>query len=166
MNFLENVSRTLHEDDPCLPDLSVDHRFSILPLKGGNLIHTVQLNLFRNFRKPEFHLYDRDENGTYQDEVNTINERTDGSRAVETIKRYMESYLHPDAISRIMDIKIVIDDESDVVAQMSQGNGGAKAVKKKLSKEVSAEMTAEEIDERDGNEEIRGWLRTLATMAE
>lgn len=113
VRFLKNISRTLHADDPSLPDLSLDNRFVFVPMHGGNLKDTVNLHIFRNCRKPEFHIYDRDGGGTYAAQEAEVNARGDGSKALQTKKYYMESYLHPDAIDRMCGQQIAIDDTSD-----------------------------------------------------
>jgi predicted ATPase len=165
VRFLKHVSHTLHQNDSSLPDLSCDPRFVMIPMKGGNLRDVVDLHLLRNFKKPEFHLYDRDEFGTYAEEVEKINARNDGSCATQTSKRYMESYIHSEALARATGVKIDIDDDRDFLPEIFQWLGGKGKVKWLLSEDVPQSMTVAEIDERDGSGEIRGWLASLAQMA-
>lgn len=165
VRFLKAVSRTLHATDVNLPDLGSDHRFMIIPMHGSNLRDVVQLELFRNYGRPECHIYDRDEASTYSPELSRVEGREDGSRGFETKKRYMESYIHDHAIRRVFGVDLRNDGEIDVVAMLSQGNGGSRNVKRRLSLEVAGSMSVEEIDEIDGDGEIRTWLQTLAEMA-
>lgn len=164
--FLCHVSRILHASDPTLPDLSSDPRFVLIPMNGANLRDIVNLNTFKNFRKPEFHVYDRDIGGTYAAEEAKVNTRGDGSTAVQTRKRYMESYIHPAAIERVKNVAVEVDDENDYIPRLcdllKESKSKAKFI---LAEEVASAMTIEEICERDGNEEIRGWLSKLAEMA-
>lgn len=167
VRFLKAVSHTLHDDDMTLPDLSCDPRFVLIPMSGGNLRDVVNQHLLKNFRKSEFHLYDRDADETYANEAKAVNARGDGSIAVHTSKRHMESYFHPDAIQRVTGVVIGVDDETDFSMDLGQKLGVKKTVAKaRLANEVAPAMTIAEIDERDGGGEIRGWLRRLATMAE
>lgn len=165
VRFLKHISHTLHADDTTLPDLSCDPRFVMIPMHGGNLREVVDLHLLRNFRKREFHLYDRDDAGTYAAEVAKVNGRNDGSRAIQTSKRYMESYVHPAALKRVTGVEIEIDDDRDYLPDLFQDLGGKTKVKWLLSEDVPKAMTAAEIDERDGKGEVRAWLTALADMA-
>lgn len=126
----------------------------------------VNLHLFKNFRKPEFHIYDRDSNtGTYEKQQALVNERKDGSRAYQTKKRYMESYIHHETIKRVTGVAVTVNDNDDYTATLCSLIGKKKAeVKAILSDEVSPQMTVEEIDKRDGQSEIRRWLQELAIM--
>ncbi len=164
--FLSNVSRILHSSDPTLPDLSSDPRFVLIPMNGANLRDIVNLNTFKNFRKPEFHIYDRDTGGTYAAQEAQVNTRGDGSMAVQTRKRYMESYIHPAAIERVKNVVVKVDDENDYIPQLCDLlKVPKKEAKFILAEEVSSVMTIEEICERDGKDEIRGWLSKLTEMA-
>ena len=127
----------------------------------------VNQHLFRNFRKPEFHIYDRDDGGTYAAQEAEVKARADGSVAMQTQKRYMESYIHPAAIERVTGVTIEVKDDEDYTLKF----GGLVKAKKSeakfiLAERVAAAMTVEEIDGRDTNKEIRSWLAQLSKMAE
>jgi len=167
VRFLRHVSHTLKASDTTIPDLSRDPRFAIIPMNGGNLRDVVNLHLFKNFYKPEFHIYDRDDHNTYEKQAGEINKRGNGSKAVQTSKRTMENYIHPAAIGRVTGERIEVTDDNDVVMCLCGKLGKKKAeVKAILSDEVAPVMTAEEIKERDPKEEIVGWLRDIASLAE
>ena len=164
--FLKHVSHTLNASDQALPDLSIDHRFVFIPMHGGNLRDIVNLHLFKNFQKPEFHIYDRDGGaGTYAAQQAEVNARKDGSRAFQTRKRYMESYIHHDAIARVVGVTVTVNDEDDYILTFCGLAGKKKAEAKAiLADKVAPQMTVGEIEERDGQGEIRMWLRELAVM--
>lgn len=164
--FLKHVSHTLNAADGALPDLSADPRFVFIPMHGGNLRDIVNLHLFKNFRKPEFHIYDRDEGaGTYAAQLAEVSARNDGSIALQTRKRYMESYIHPAAIARVTGVTVAVNDNDDIVLEFCRLSRQKKSVAKAvLADKVAPQMTATEIDERDGQGEIRAWLQQLATL--
>jgi len=167
VRFLRHVSHTLHQTDPALPDLSKDHRFVFVPMHGANLRDVVNQHIFRNCRKPEFHLYDHDGTGTYANQIAEIRARGDASKALQTQKRYIESYIHPTALLRVRGVSIAINDADDYTSSLGNQLGEKKSrVKAILCDEVASVMTALEIDEQDGKSEIRTWLHTLAEMAE
>jgi putative ATP-dependent endonuclease of OLD family len=166
VRFLKAVSHTLHQADASLPDLSRDPRFVLIPMAGGNLRDVVNQHLLKNFHKVEFHLYDQDVDQTYAKEAEAVNARGDGSVAVQTKKRHMESYFHPDAIKRVKGVDLKVDDENDFTTELGQKLGEKKAVAKAiLANEIAPAMTVAEIDVRDGRGEIRGWLTQLETLA-
>ncbi len=167
VRFLRHISHTLHTSNKQIPDLSCNPCFAIIPMHGGNLRDVVNLHLFKNFRKPEFHIYDRDDNDTYKEQAEKVSNRGDGSKAVLTSKRTMENYIHPAAIARVTGAAIDVTDENDIVTLLCGALGKKKTeVKAILSDEVAPTMTVEEIDERDPNGEIRGWLRQIADLDE
>lgn len=167
IRFLKHISHTLHAADDSLPDLSQNPRFAPIPLNGGNLRDVVNLHLFRGFHKPEYHIYDHDDDGTYQEQVTAVNARGDGSRAVQTSKRTMENYLHADAIERVTGQQIEVSDDNDIVTPLCQALGKKKGeVKALLNNEVAPEMTIDEINQRDEAGEIKSWLSAMATMCE
>jgi predicted ATP-dependent endonuclease of OLD family len=167
VRFLRNISHTLHQADQNIPDLSCDPHFAIIPMNGGNLRDVVNAHLFKNFQKPEFHIYDRDDNNTYDEQVKKVNSRMDGSKAVQTSKRSMENYIHPAAIKRVIDATIEVTDDNDIVTCLSGLLGKKKTVVKAiLSDEIAPVMTVEEIGERDTTGEIKGWLSDVSRMAD
>ncbi|MDY9926896.1 ATP-binding protein [Methanosarcina sp.] len=166
VRFLKHVSHTLNSSDTSILDLSSDPRFVFIPMNGSNLRDIVNLYIFKNFKKPEFHLYDHDGTGTYAAQISEVNSRGDGSIALQTKKRYMESYIHAEAIRRVKEVTIAVNDTDDYVEKLCSylrvKKPEAKAI---LAAEVAPQMTVFEIDDRDGQKEIRSWLKTLAEMA-
>ena len=165
VRFLRHISRTLSASDPNIPDLSRNPSFAIIPMHGGNLRDVVNLHLFKNFCKPEFHIYDRDDNNTYEEQAEVVNKRGDGSKAVQTSKRTIENYIHPAAITRITGQIVEVTDNNDVVTLLCGKLGKKKPeVKAILSDEVAPAMTVEEIVERDDQGELREWFNQMANF--
>lgn len=166
IRFLKNISYTLHSTDTSILNLHSDPRFVFIPMHGSNLRDIVNSHIFKNFKKPEFHLYDQDDSGTYATQISEVNNRNDGSIALQTNKRYMESYIHAETIRRIKGVTVVVNDMDDYVNELcgylKVKKSEAKAI---LAKEIAPHMTVSEIDERDGQGEIRSWFKTLAQMA-
>ncbi|MBN2365534.1 MAG: ATP-binding protein [Spirochaetales bacterium] len=166
VRFLKHVSRILKGSGEDVPDLSTDHRFALLPLNGSNLIDFVNLNLLKHFNRPEYHIYDRDDLNTYSYQSEDVNNRNDCSKAVVTKKRYMESYIHPEAIKRTCGFEIEIDDETDYTARFATLFGQKKSrAKAHLADIVAASMSKEEILERDNQREIITWLTEIKELA-
>lgn len=178
VSALKALSRALHADDPQLPDLSLDNRFAFVVTGGSTLSYWVTENYLQGFGRPEFHLYDRDVPG-YQDKVNEVNQRGDGSWGTLTEKHEIESYLHRDAIAQAFDVAVEPVDhpgaDGKAVPRLfaeaysakagHDGTMGDRKAKIKLAERAFPLMTPELIDERDPDGEVRGWLKRLVEMA-
>lgn len=178
VSALKALSKALHMDDPELPDLSSDARFAFVPTGGSTLAHWVAENYLQGLGRPEFHLYDQDVPG-YQDKVDEVNQRGDGSWGTLTGKHEIESYLHRDAIDQAFGLHVEPVDFpgtdgkavprlfAETYSAHAGHNGvmGDRKAKIKLAERAFPLMTAQLIDERDPDGEVRGWLRKLAEMA-
>ncbi|MBC2604234.1 ATP-binding protein [Puniceicoccus vermicola] len=105
--FLLNLCDALRADGMALPDLrrlEIDGYLIFAPLGGANLV--LWSNRLGNLLKPEFHLYDRDNqppaDPKYKDAIDAITARAAAGEpvfATATGKREMENYVHIDAIN-------------------------------------------------------------------
>lgn len=181
--FLKNIARVLwEENDPYGFDPENTPEVVFLPLGGSTLRDWVNSHYLRPLRRPEVHIYDRDEDTPpkYQKQVNEVNKRQDGSRAFLTRKREAENYLHPDVIHEVLGVQVVVSDDNDVpetVAraihereigavpweQLSDEKRKKKEgrAKQRLNNEVARKMTLDRLRERNALGEIREWFRTI-----
>jgi len=158
------LSRVLHISDETLPDISSDPRVAFVVLGGGMLVHWVNEQYLKGLGRPEIHIYDSDV-VKYGTQVAQVNQRTDGSWAVQTVKLEIENYLHPDAIQDGLGIAIEYGDKDDVPALVSAEKGwNANTVKRKLAQHAFPKMTAARIQVRDPDGEIEGWMRRIGAM--
>jgi putative ATP-dependent endonuclease of the OLD family len=161
---LKSLSRILHGSDDTIPDLGTDDRVAFVVLGGGTLTHWVNENYLRNLGRPEVHIYDSDV-AKYGANIARVNARTDGSWGVQTSKREIENYLHPDAIQDGIGCTVAFGDTDDVPSRVGiQMNWNAANAKKKLAARAFASMTIVRLRERDPQNEIEGWLRRLGEM--
>lgn len=173
---LKSLSVALHQSDATLPNLASDERLAFVVLGGGTLEHWVNQHYLRSLNKPEVHIYDGDVVG-YEEHARRVNERDDGSWAVITHKHEIESYLHKDAISEAFGIEIEVTDRPvegkgtpRVFGEAFAAKAGSgkplkdSSAKKKLAQQAFPRMTAEMLDERDPDGEVRGWFRRIGDM--
>ena len=168
---IQCLSKVLHGADHTLPDLSSDPRVAFIPLGGGTLVHWVDKNYLGQFGRPEVHIYDKDTT-SYTEKVAQVNQRQDGSWAVQTCKREIENYLHPKAIETGIGLEVEFGDFDDVpelVSEILRGRHHRKpwnpsTVKKKLSDLSFPLMTADLLEERDPRGEVEGWLKRISEM--
>jgi hypothetical protein len=183
ISFLKNLSSIIRQINPLLPDLSSDPRVAIFPLGGGTLKDWVNNNYLAGLLKPEFHIYDRDEqvNPPYQAAANAVIARGEANYAILTTKRECENYIHNDAINRVLGIALPVcndfDDIPELVAErLHILNGGLVAwadldsdqkakkrnrAKKKLNCDVVPQMTVAELQIIDANNEIVSWFQEI-----
>ncbi len=159
---------------PELPDLRNDERIAFVLMGGSTLKHWVNHNYLKELGKPEFHLYDNDVT-TYQNSIDKVNNREDNSQGQLTQKLEIESYLHSDAIKIGFDIDIEVHDQHNADGKAtpkifaeaySKKIGLSNIIRDKNAKKFLAEkafpnMTAEMIEERDQNNEVKGWFEKI-----
>ena len=181
--FIKNIVPIARQINGTIPDIVNDPRVAIFPLGGGTLKDWVTNDYLAGLEKPEFHIYDRDDNANppYQDAANSVIGRGGNNHAVLTLKRELENYIHHDAINRTLGIAIPayadFDDVPEIVAEsLHILNGGAgvwatmdedkrdskmSRAKKRLNKEVVPQMTNVELQAIDPNNEIIGWFQQI-----
>jgi hypothetical protein len=132
----------------------------------------------------QFHLYDREVSPVTDERrrlVELLNRRPNCC-AVLTCKRAIENYLHPDAISEAGGVEVGFgdfDDVAEIVAkakfQAADSSGWESLTrrarrrlrdkaKKWLNREGVDCMTPQRLAERDPDDEVIGWLRTIAEL--
>jgi len=158
------LSHALHGWDPAIPDLTVDKRVAFVVLGGATLMHWVNQHYLRGLNRPEVHLYDSDV-GTYGAAVARVNARGDGSWGVQTAKREIENYLHPDAVHEGLGLRVNFGDADDVPALVGAARGWRpQTAKKKLAQHCFPRMTAGRLQARDPGGEVEGWLRRIGQI--
>jgi len=158
------LSNALHVADNTIPDISGDPRVAFVVLGGGALVHWVNEQYLKDLGRPEVHIYDSDV-AKYAAQVAQVNQRTDGSWAIQTAKLEIENYLHPDAIQEGLGVTVAFADNDDVPALITALKGwNANTVKKKLARHAFPRMTAARLRTRDSNGEVEGWLRRIEAM--
>ncbi len=181
IHFLRHMSSILYRNHDITCDVFDDFRFAQIILGGSTLQDWVSEHYLRNIGLPEFHLYDRDdispETGQYhyQNNVDEVNQRRDGSSARLTLRREMENYLHIDAINAYFrqflghDIEYEITSDSNVPSDlktMVQGYRYPRNLKALLNREVAEKMTVTMLHANGTYDEIKNWFETLIQMAE
>lgn len=174
---LKCLSKALNIEDPTVPDLSSDKRFAFVLLGGSTLMHWVNERYLKELGCPEFHLYDNDVS-KYQESIDAVNQRGDGSFGVLTNKYEIENYLHTDAIKTAYDVEIEIPDnlnadgkavpkifaEAYSVKKGFDGTMKDKTAKIYLANKAFPLLNAQMINERDPNGEVKGWFQTITNM--
>lgn len=164
-------NRCLHTKYADVVDIENDERVAIMPLGGSALKYWVSQNYLKKLNCKEVHIYDRDV-ADYQDAINAVNSRGDGSWGTLTNKYEIENYLHPDAIKTIygIDIDTTQDDVpklfGEAYSQKKQLDGKmkGKTAKTYLSRVFDEAMTMDYLTQIDAEDEIKGWFDKIKQM--
>lgn len=188
IDFLLNVSEVLRaggEDILDLRSLESQGRVVFIPVGGSNL--ALWTHRLAGLNRPEFHLYDRDEEppqvSAHQAAVDAILAR--GATALLTSKREVENYLHRDAIAASIGVTLAyrdFDDVPDMVAEAIHTAGGGRdpwndldeekkrkkvsRAKRRLNTEAVAAMTPALLTAIDPQNDVRGWLTEIRRLYE
>ena len=171
------LSHALNIEDPTLPNLRTDDRVAFIVLGGSTLKHWVTEHYLKALRRREVHIYDSDVK-KYATSVAEVNQRTDGSWAVQTSKHEIESYLHEDAIFEAFGVRVSVPDGLDAnghalprvfsiaysAKQKYDSTLGDDKAKLRLAEKAFPLMTADRLRARDPNGEVEGWLRRIGNM--
>lgn len=167
------LNKCLREKYPDIVDLEKDMRIMILPLGGSILKYWVNYQYLSKTKCKEVHIYDNDVN-QYQQSIDKINQRGDGSWGVLTQKYEIENYLNPKAIKQIYNVDIDTE-KPDLPSRFAQvyfekNKHGApwrpSEAKKRLSKVFTDAMTCELLEEIDPNGEVKGWFDHIMLVLE
>ena len=179
VEFLQQMNRLLIDEDNCKINISEDTRVAFVLLGGSTLMDWVNKHYLKNVGLSEFHIYDRDEikkgKYKYQDAVDKVKSREDGSVGVLTLKREMENYLHIDAINKaigdIVEIKFDFNltDDCDVEKEITSRLKGQRiferrSIKQWLNKDAAGYMTIDYLKERNGYDEIKSWFSQIEKL--
>ena len=173
IKFLLNINQHIG-DFKNIIDLK-EEQISIIPLHGGNLKNWVDRDYLKDSNIIEFHIYDSDLNSgkntnKYQEEIDKINSRKDGSCAIKTQKREMENYIHKSLIEKEfgLDLSSIADyDVEDIpsfIANKICGEKTKEAIKDILNGKLSKQLTKEMLEELDAFDEIKGWFEKIAEL--
>jgi len=188
IDFLCNISDILRaggEDVLDLRSLEAQGKVVFIPVGGSNLV--LWTHRLANLNRPEFHLYDRDEQppqaSSHQAAIDAITAR--GATAILTGKREIENYLHPDAVTASLGVNLLytdFDDVSSMVAEAVHIAGGGQGqwaaldeekkrkkvsrAKRRLNSEAASAMTPALLTAVDPQGDVRGWFSSIRELYE
>jgi predicted ATP-dependent endonuclease of OLD family len=170
VDAMKSFNRCLHEHYHDLVDIENAPEIMIIPLGGSILKHWVDYQYLQKLHCKEFHIYDNDV-ATYQNTVDSINGRGDGSWAGLTKKREIENYLHQDAIYDSYGVTVETDSDgvparfgAAYAAKMGWKGLNDNKSKIKLSSVFRNTMNYQRLVERDPDGEIKGWFDIIEGM--
>ena len=171
VNFLTNINCNIPELK-AIVDLS-DKDFSLIPLKGGNLIDWVNKDYFNESPIKEIYIVDNDV-PTYVEMINNINIEKDGRRfGWHTNRKEMENYIAPELIENEFSIDLSKYKENwsstdvpkallDLVEnEIRNSNKREIIIKQILNKKVANKITKKILEEMNCWDEIKNWFMRI-----
>lgn len=183
--FLKNMAKLFRDasdyEVPDLEQMELAGEIIFVPLGGSGLAEWT--NRLANLNRPEFHLYDRDTEPPaapkYQKYIDELNKRPE-CKAVATMKRETENYIHEDAINfaladaglavvfadTVTDTMDMAKELKDLVNTLAPANAlwGQTKAKDFLCNVAARKMSKAMLDLRDPAGEVRGWLMDIKEM--
>lgn len=174
IKFLLNINQHIG-DFKNIIDLK-EEQISIIPLHGGNLKNWVDRDYLKDSNIIEFHIYDSDLNSgkntnKYQEEIDKVNSRKDGSCAIKTQKREMENYIHKSLIEKEFGIDLSgiadynVEDIPSFITSRIHVAKTEEAIKAILNGRFSKQLTREMLEELGAFDEIKGWFEKIKELA-
>lgn len=160
--FLLNINKNIPELKEIV-DLSRES-ISIIPLHGSNLKQWVDRNYLKDSGVIEFHLYDKDEDEKYKEEIEKV-QLQPNSFGLLTKKREIENYIHKSLVETEFNITIdsQIDwDNQDIPEYIAKKTGRKKdQVKDILCGKLSKKMTKDLFEDLNAWEEVKNWFEQI-----
>ena len=187
VEFLRRISAILHANDPEIPSLAdMERRGQLIFVPFGGVGLEAWTWRFQPLGLPEFYLVDAElapETDRRRRILDRVNRRP-LSVGLLTSKRATENYLNAEAVHATRGIRIEFGDQDNVPDVLAQGlyhrqdrrvawenielhkrrRRRAKA-KRSLNTQIASCMTAELLAERDPEDEVVGWIRTIERLA-
>lgn len=193
--FLKGMARILLAagvDVLDLEQMEVDGELIFFPLGGSNL--ALWSSKLAHLDRPEFHLYDRDEQPPkkpkYADAADVVNQRS-RCKAIHTTKREMENYIHFQAVidayaanGTVVPLSTQWADFEDAPAIVAEAlhsiaagtnpwsiltkeekDRKASHVKKMLNGQALHKMSKSMLDQTDPNGEVMSWFAEMKRLA-
>jgi putative ATP-dependent endonuclease of the OLD family len=170
INFLMNINQNIDVFKNII-DLK-NQKIKIIPMNGSSLINWVEKNYLEGSNVIEFHLYDRDSDEKYKESVGKVNQRTDSSKGILTIKREMENYIP----SRLYESEFEIDlsdisdwDNSDIgriVTDRNKKFDEEKVVKCIINGKLTKLITKQDLLDLNCFEEVENWFIEIKNLFE
>lgn len=146
-------------------------QISIIPLRGSNLKDWINRDALKNTNAIEFHLYDKDNDEKYKEQVERINKKGKGSFACLTNKRKIENYIPKHIIEEEFNEQLDnIDtsnwDSEDIPKKISEkcADKDEKTIKQILCGLCSKKITKDDLMKLNAFDEIKGWFEKIKDL--
>ena len=172
MNFLRNINKNIPELKSIIDieDFINSGLLAFNLMNGANCGDYIDRYITKNTNAIEFHLYDKDKDSKYEEDIEKVNQRIDGSEGILTNKREIENYVPKELIENEFNIKlenISNWDDFDVAKAISEKiNMKENNIKNVLCGKLSQQITKESLESINAWEEVEGWFNKVKNMVD
>ncbi len=172
--FLLNVNQNINELKQIinLNKKIEDKIISIIPMNGSRLKDWIGRYVLENTNVLEYHLYDRDLDEKYKNEVEKVNARKDGSRAKLTQKREIENYVPKNIIEKEFDITLSVKDtewdDLDITKEVHKYRKDLKEsdIKSIICGKCSKQITKNDLLQLNAWKEVKTWFEEIKELTD
>ena len=171
--FLKNINKNIPElkeivdiEEKVLSGLLA---FSLM--NGSNCGDYIDRHITKNTNAIEFHLYDKDKNEQYKNEIERVNKRGDGSTGTLTKKREIENYIPKKLIEN--HFQITLDEISNwdtedipkTVLSKSKIKIEEANIKNILCGKLAKNITKKDLIDLNAWDEVKGWFNEISNLS-
>jgi predicted ATP-dependent endonuclease of OLD family len=169
--FLKNINKNIEELRKIidLEDCIENGLLAIIPVNGSNLKDWIKRHALKNTNVIEYHLYDKDCDEKYKEQIEIVKSRGDGSKGQLTKKREIENYVPKKIIEEEFEITLDIEDSewdnADIVEAIKNYDKYKKMkdsdIKKIICGSCAKKITKDDLVELGAWDEVEGWFKDI-----
>lgn len=168
--FLRNINTNIPElkEIVDIEEAVKSGLLAFILMNGSNCGDYIDRYITKNTNAIEFHLYDKDDEEKYKNEIEKVNKRGDGSTGTLTQKREIENYIPKKLIENYF--KITLDrvsnwDQEDITKIVaSKTNIRESGIKNVLCGELAKKITRQDLIDLNAWDEVKGWFETISEL--
>jgi len=174
--FLKNINQNIEELRKIidLEDCIKNGLLAIIPMNGSNLKGWINRYALKNTNVIEYHLYDRDDDEKYKEQIKIVNSRKDGSKARLTKKREIENYVPKEIIKSELGITLDIEDSewdnADIVKAIKKYDKYKEMrdsrIKKEISESCVKKITKDHLVKLGAWDEVKTWFEEIKELVD
>ncbi|MCX7809973.1 MAG: ATP-binding protein [Leptospiraceae bacterium] len=173
--FLININQNIEELKKIinLEECIKNGLLSVIPMHGANLKDWINRYALKNTNVIEYHLYDRDHDEKYKEQIEIVNSRKDGSKARLTKKREIENYVPKEIIETEFGITLDIKEDSewdnlDIVKAIQSYDKCKKMkevdIKSKICGSCAKKITKDHLEKLGAWDEVKTWFEEIKDL--
>jgi predicted ATP-dependent endonuclease of OLD family len=178
--FLKNINQNIEELRKIidLEDCIENGLLAIIPVNGSNLKDWIKRHALKNTNVIECHLYDKDCDEKYKEQIEIVKSRGDGSKGQLTKKREIENYVPKKIIEEEFKITLNIEDSewnnADIVKAIEEAIKNHNEynhneykrmkdskIKKRICEYCAKKITKNDLVELGAWDEVEGWFKEI-----
>ena len=175
--FLMNINQNIEELKKIinLEECIKKGLLSVIPMHGSNLKDWINRYVLKNTNVIEYHLYDRDHDEKYKEQIEIVNSRKDGSKARLIKKREIENYVPREIIEAEFGITLDIEKDSEWdnldIVKAIQGYDKYKKmkevdIKSRICGSCAKKINKDHLEKLGAWDEVKTWFKEIKELVD